>query len=97
MAGAVFGPDGEPVAGAWVTIGRQTGPQVRPDGTSGQIPPQQFRHTSPEGTFEIGALRPGSTPVLVYALGFAAWKEEVDLVPWGTTSLHVQLQRGAAL
>jgi protocatechuate 3,4-dioxygenase beta subunit len=97
ITGTVYDPEGNPVAGAWVGVGAMSGMRVLPNGSSGQKPPRVIQRTDGQGSFRVGSLQPGRHQVLVYGQGFVAWNEDVNCPPGETTSVTIQLQRGAAL
>jgi len=80
VEGRVVGPDGSPIAGAAVLVGR----------------PGIGVHTDEEGVFRVVGCPPGDVPIAVRArdLDLAPWSRTVWIDEHGTTNVEVELEAG---
>jgi RNA polymerase sigma-70 factor (ECF subfamily) len=96
IGGVVLGPDGQPIAGARVRIGKQADfDSMGPDGPVG--PPPQEVVSDEKGEFLCGGLLPGSVEYACKAQGFAVSSGKAQVVQNGKAEIEVRLQLGAWL
>ncbi|MCA8949738.1 MAG: carboxypeptidase regulatory-like domain-containing protein, partial [Planctomycetes bacterium] len=98
LSGRVFGPDGEPVAGAQVRCGDTAqNNHTLPDGGSAMAPQPVTTRTDSDGRFAFEGLVPGSNPLGVRAEELAPHYEVVEIATGNPTEITVHLLRGATL
>jgi RNA polymerase sigma-70 factor (ECF subfamily) len=96
IGGVVRDPDGQPIAGARVRIGKQSDfDTMGPDGPV--APPPQEVVSDAKGEFLCGGLVPGSVEYACKAQGFAVSTGNAQVVQNGTVEIEVRLELGAWL
>jgi RNA polymerase sigma-70 factor (ECF subfamily) len=96
VEGIVVGPEGEAVAGAWVSVGAgaATGIAAR----MGRAPPLPARVRSDEsGRFRAVGIKAGRQPVMARAPGLAPYVGACEVAADVTTSVRVELEPGAVV
>ena len=93
LSGQVLDPSGEPVAGAIVRVGTDTGETVtRPDGGFMRTPAPFDARTDAEGRFVAFGLASGDQALEVIALPHAVHRSQVLIPAGGAASTVVRLQ-----
>jgi RNA polymerase sigma-70 factor (ECF subfamily) len=98
VEGLVFGPDGRPVAGALVRVGRDEQDNHRlADGTQAMAPRPAVVRTGPDGRFVATSLPHGKLPCAVRAPDLAPWQETIELGAGERREVTVRLQPAVTL
>ena len=96
LSGVVCSPDGEPIAGATVTLDPGSREVALPDGRRFErVLPWLRTRTDALGRFLLRGLGPGARQLFVRAPDMAPWRAAVDLHAGTESSLVVALSRGA--
>ncbi|MFO0981530.1 MAG: sigma-70 family RNA polymerase sigma factor [Planctomycetota bacterium] len=95
VVGSVHNVDGEPVAGARVTLTpSEEAPYYQP---WSQSPPRATVFTDKDGKFRCEGMSPGQVPAIVRARPYASWSGQIDVTAESMTTIDVCLQDGAIL
>jgi Carboxypeptidase regulatory-like domain len=93
VCGTVFDPEGQPVAGAVVTLGKKSSGvgTTLAGGAKGLRAAPVVVETGADGRFRAAGLKPGAVPVIVETETFAPWMGTVDVEAHVEAPLIVRL------
>jgi RNA polymerase sigma factor (sigma-70 family) len=99
IEGRVLDPDGTPVAGAEVMVGRSRDyADLRlDDGSPGRSPAAQRVFTDVAGRYRIEGVAEGAQPIFGHGKGFAPWRGDCNVTAGIATTLDIPLMRGVQL
>ena len=98
VTGVVMDPDGEPVGGATVAIGRTLpAAEIGDRGEIRQRPSPMLIQTDEAGRFRYTSAMGPETEVAVMKRGFAVWRSSTPVDPSEPAHLEIHLRRGATL
>jgi len=95
VSGTVVDADDRPVPRAILRIG--AGQACGFNAVAGHPPAPATVHTDDEGKFVAVGINPGTQPVVARAAATAPWRGTCEVTANGTTTLRVQLGRGATI
>ncbi len=98
LSGRVLGPDGDPVVGALVAVGRAPGHfEMRTGGGVKESWTPLTTRTDAEGFYRFRGVKPGDHPVAAYGKGFPVWYGEQTLVVETPAELDIRLEAPVTL
>jgi hypothetical protein len=99
VAGVVLDPQGQPLGGAQVLLGRENAyDQVTlENGQQARAPAAQFVTADEAGRFEFAGAPIGKLDVQARSKGLAPWKGEIETVEGARAEFVIRMQQGARL